>query len=979
MTERILYEVLEATGYVSDGEPAHGVHLSAEADGQPKFRDFSPDALWRSETALTVYFKYESEGPSEDRIAVWQREIWNLGFAPLLWVISPESIGVYNGFSRPREAGNAAAHLLDTFGRIEEELDRLDALAGRLAMETGEFWRRARSVHRRTCVDRQLLSDLGALEGDLLSEDLDRPSAQGLIGRSIFVQYLIDRGIVTRKFLESEYGHGTLSDILRDRQATNLLFDWLRDTFNGDMFPAESSRLPATRHLRRVADFLDAVDPVSGQGTFFPYQFDVIPVELISSIYEQFAQTDSEPGDGEGEEDVHYTRLSLVSLVLDEIADGLDGRETVLDLSCGSGVFLVEALRRLVVRRCNGKRPNRRVIRSVLNDQIYGVDISEAAVRVAAFSLYLAALELDPNPTPPKELRFRPLIGRTLFIADSRNVEETPEGRRALTDGGERRAFDVIVGNPPWSYRGKKARAAANSTGESKSIRAPRGVSLDFVLRALDFATPDTRLGMVLSGVQFFSRSGTGAAVLRSLVEELSPVTLVNLSYQSSWLFPRGSLPAMVLLARHRPSTRDGITAVQVPWSPAGEQSHTFEIAREDIVTLPISDWLRKPECLKTAFFGLGRDLALLDRLTDRHESLGKQLQALNAEFHDGLKYGNRSRDSRFLHGLPVLTKADVQPFVVSTSLELFQSDRAQWPRRRDTYRAPLLLVREFLQGGGRAICAVAERDAVFTDAFFGVALPHEQLATAHLIASILSSSLASWFFLMTGSTFGLSMRRLLLRDIEHIPIPVLDSACRSTAGRRLIELGRRRRTGPLAGRDWREIDEAVFDLYELDAADRIVARDGLVRAGWQWKSGRLASARAAETDTDLLAYAQTFLSVVDAWLVEGKRRRMRGEVFGFPASAPHRVVRFVLEDGTDPSSTRVVETEGKVRDVLDRVGERLSVRIGESLVGQRALRVYGPNEVVIVKPAAKRHWMGVSALDDADAVVSDSVAGIAG
>lgn len=978
MTVSVLYEVLEATGYFIDGEPAHGVSLSENVGEQSRFRNFSPDARWQSVSALTVYFKYESEDPPEEQVATWQREIWNHGFAPLLWVISPERIAIYNGFSRPREAENAAAHRLKSFRRIETELDRLDALAGRLAMETGEFWRQAPDVDRRKCVDRQLLSDLSALERDLLSEDLDRPGAQGLIGRSIFTQYLIDRGIVTRQFLVSEYGHGTLSGILRDRQVTRRLFDWLRDTFNGDMFPAESSSLPGTRHLRRVADFLDAVDPVSGQGTFFPYQFDVIPVELISSIYEQFAHTDSAAADSAHERDVHFTRLSLVSLVLDEIADGLGGHETVLDLSCGSGVFLVEALRRLVAIRCSGKRPNRRVIRSVLYDQIFGVDISEAAVRVAAFSLYLAALELDPAPRPPRALKFRPLIGRTLIIADSRNVEEMPEGRRVLTKRGVRRAFDVIVGNPPWSYRGRAVRAAESRRRQPGGIRSPRGVSLDFVLRALDFASDKTRLGMVLSGIQFFSRSGTGAAVLRSLVEELSPVTFVNLSYQSSWLFPRGSLPAMVLLARHRPSTRAGITAVQVPWSLAGDKSHTFEIAREDIVTLPITDWLRKPECLKTAFFGLRRDLALLDRLTEGNVSLGEQLQMLDTKFHRGLKYGDRSRDSRFLHGLPLVTKTGVKPFFVSDTLDKFESDRAQRPRSPDTYRAPLLLVREFLQAGGRAICAVVERDVVFTDAFVGATLPRNQVGTAHLLATILSSSLASWFFLMTGSTFGLSMRRLLLRDIEILPIPDLDSAVGSTAGRRLIELGGRLRIDPPTVQEWKEIDEAVLDLYGLNPADRIVARDGLTRAGCQWESGRLASARAAETHADMLTYAETFLSVIDAWLVEGDRRRMRGEVFNLPASAPHRVVRFLLENGTDRSGTSVIETQGSLREVLDRIGKRLNVRIGESLIGQRALRVYGPNEVVIIKPAARRHWMGVSALEDADAVVADSAAGFA-
>jgi len=114
--------------------------------------------------------------------------------------------------------------------------------------------------------------------------------------------------------------------------------------------------------LTRVAEFLEAVDPENGQLSFFPYQFDVIPVELISSIYEQFVHAEPRP-DGKRTEalrnGVHYTRLSAVSLILDEVMDGLSGRESVLDLTCGSGVFLVEALRRLVHRRMQGQAPTR--------------------------------------------------------------------------------------------------------------------------------------------------------------------------------------------------------------------------------------------------------------------------------------------------------------------------------------------------------------------------------------------------------------------------------------------------------------------------------------------------------------------------------------------------------------------------------------------------------------------------------------------
>ena len=978
MATDVLRDVLEATGYLAGGEPAPGVLQDDEARDGCRTRRFAPDALWRSDSALTVHFKYEPDVPNDDRVAEWRRAVWNQGFAPLLWVVSPERIDLYNGFGRPQASGDAAAHQLRTFHTVASALDELDAFAGRLAMETGRFWQQAGAVDRRTSVDRQLLSDLAVLEHDLVAAGLDRAAAQGLIGRSIFAQYLVDREIVTAERLGSEYGHRALSAVLRDRPATERLFDWLRDTFNGDMFPSEGVPLPDAEHLGRVADFLDAVDPESGQRTLFPYQFDVIPVELISSIYEQFAHAEpTTPGTGP-ETDVFYTRLSLVSLVLDEITDGLTGTETVLDLTCGSGVFLVEALRRLVDLRAKGSPPSRETIRSTLHGQIHGVDVSEAAVRVAAFSLYLAALELDPDPQPPEALRFDPLIGRTLHVGDAWKIDKTPAARPALTEGEAPKKFDVIVGNPPWSYRGKASTAARRGRTDRDGPRAPRGESLDFVFRALDFASDATRLGLVLSAVQFFSRSRTGAAAARRLIEDLSPVTLVNLANQSDWLFPRGNMPALVLLARHRAPRRDTITAVQVPWSSTGARSHTFEIAPGDVIDLPRADWQRNPALLKGAFLGGRRDLALLDRLSASHHALSDRLDALAVRFRTGLIFGDRSRDAGFLRGLPLLTTNDLRPFSVPEHLGTFNENAAQWPRARNTYRAPLLVVKEFLRRGPRLVVAVLDHDTVFTDAFFGAVFPASRREAAHLLAAILISSIASWFFLMTASTFGLWMRRIKCRDIEHLPVPDLVASLHSDAGRDLTRLARDLRRHPPASDDsrWRTLDEAVFDLYGLDDAERVVVRDGCFRASWQWKDDRERSVDAALPDPHLLDYARAFLSVMDSWLSARKRRHMRAEVFDLPERAPLRVVRFVMEEGYAPSTAEIVAPEGTVRAVLDRIGSRLNVRITTSLSGQCELRVHGRDEVVVIKPAARRHWMGVSALDDADGVVAESFAG---
>ncbi|HEX3555773.1 MAG TPA: hypothetical protein VIA62_21335 [Thermoanaerobaculia bacterium] len=181
--------VLEATGYLVAGQPEPGVHLGADIRRQ-RHRDFRPDARWRSPSALTVYFKFEEQPPSDELVGRWRREIWNEGFTPLLWVISPKRVDLYNGFGRPLERGDAAKHRLQTFKNIDSALDELDAFAGRLAMETGQFWLRTSRVDRKTAVDQQLLSDLGYLEHDLVAAKLDRAAAQALIGRSIFTQYL---------------------------------------------------------------------------------------------------------------------------------------------------------------------------------------------------------------------------------------------------------------------------------------------------------------------------------------------------------------------------------------------------------------------------------------------------------------------------------------------------------------------------------------------------------------------------------------------------------------------------------------------------------------------------------------------------------------------------------------------------------------------------------------------------------------------
>lgn len=938
------HHVLRSTGYLlARRRSAHGVRIGADAQKQRRGQTFSPDAFWESQSSLRVYFKYVRDDVRNETIGAWRREIWNEVTSPLLWTVSPQRTVIYNAFGRPQSRDDAEANRLEAFENVPSGLERLDSFAGQLAMETGQFWRNEPRVNRKTGVNHQLLSDLGALERDLVRDGLPRNEAQGLIGRCIFTQYLIDRRIVDPDLLQEVCAQPSLPLALGDPAATQSLFAWLSQTFNGDVFPMHSAEASlAGPHLERVAQFLRGSDPSSGRQSIFPYQFDVIPVELIGSIYQQFAHAEGDVNaTGPDRAGSCYTRPSPVSLVLDEVMREAKGSEALLDIACGSGVFLVEALRRLVRLRSKGAAPTREIVRSTLYEQVVGVDSDETAVRVAAFTLYLAALELDPDPTSPDALRFKPLIGTSLFVGDATRIAVDDKRPQGMTGSdGRVRKFDVIVGTSPLDFRGHTGTQARQPLETPAVTSTAHGDSLDFVSEARKFAHQETRFGLILSALPFFSGSGTGQNASHSLLQSLAPATLVNLSNLRSWLFPNTKMPAVALFVRQRlEQRRDQLTVVQVPWSEAGERTHTFEIAPADVLKVSLSSLQDRPELLKAAAFGRHHDLLLLDRLKNRHYTLEEQFDLLGSKLIQGPEFG--------------------------------------MPRPRETNRRLSLRVEEFLTlvEGPRLVATVTDRGTVFTVDYYGATLPRAHSVSAHLLAAILKSALAPWFLLMTSPTLGLWISRLFVSDLNCFPVPDLCSAVDSESGRRVLGIASSLQERVPTASEWNKLDEAVFDLYDLDETERLVVRDGLARTSWLWQEGQRDSAAPAGVD-DLRSYARAFLRTMDAWFSARNIRRMRAEIFGLPTSASLRVIRFVLEERPVPSILEILPVEGSLAAVLKQIGERLDVQIADSLGSNQELRVHGSNDVVIIKPSARRHWMGVRALEDANAVVAKSFSG---
>jgi len=135
----------------------------------------------------------------------------------------------------------------------------------------------------------------------------------------------------------------------------------------------------------------------------------------------------------------------------------------VLDPACGASVFLVLAFRRLYQKRweATGERPGTKAIREILEKQITGFDISDSAIKLAALSLYLTAIELDPKPVPPEKLAFNKIRNKGLFNFRRENVDpEAGAIAGSLADHVGHRfdaQFDLVLSNPPWTSLKKRS------------------------------------------------------------------------------------------------------------------------------------------------------------------------------------------------------------------------------------------------------------------------------------------------------------------------------------------------------------------------------------------------------------------------------------------------------------------------------------------------------------------------------------------
>lgn len=730
----------------------------------------------RSAQVVAYVVDNSSNNHTRDEIAELHRRVWLNGTAPLLYVEWPSEVDILRCAAGPEfwdrrrgitmyVAGESIKAASNVARALEEhKIRRFSAF--RLA--NGTFWDDPINSDW-ACADQSAHKLLlqAAIDSDRALQKDALPAAQPVMRRLlllfVFTKYLEDRGVFPAGwFAERVAGASTFIDVLRDGgvEAVRQMLAELKAKFNGDIFELpELEQTLSSDVLSEFVTLLEAKTLRRQRYLWEQYSFRYVPVEVLSHLYQHFAQS------GTG---AIYTPPFVADLILDQVMpyEKLTGTEKILDPTCGSGVFLVGAFRRLVhywQSLNNWDRPGIPKLKEILKKSVFGVEMLPEAAHVAALNLALAVCEALQPKVIWTHLKFDKLIGSNLFVGDFfDNLENL---RSAGPDG-----FNCIVGNPPF-YSELTPSAERTRREEWKAIPIPDGnIAYRVTEECVELLAHDARLCLLQpSGFLYNSKSRAFASdFLRSRTIEavLDFVSIRN-------LFESADTKAIALVVnRAQPGANHEIRHLTFRRTKSVNERLGFELDHYDLHYIPQGLAEARPWIWKTNLLGGGRLVDLTAKIM-QWPVLEDFLRKKGWTHGEGFTEGNKSKVAEWLNGMPLLpTKALTEEGIILEQIANVQGTHFEAPRRIERFKGPMLLI-------GKNITLPSglwlNGDLAFLHRIVGINAPEgekrEFVEFAQLFQK-LSPVLSVYCLLKSSETLIGKSTAILKRDIEQLPWP---------------------------------------------------------------------------------------------------------------------------------------------------------------------------------------------------------------
>jgi type I restriction-modification system DNA methylase subunit len=490
---------------------------------------------------------------------------------PLSILTDFEEFAVYDCQIRPNvnDKPSTARIFYCTYKEYSEKWEQIANIFSKEAVYKGLFdtYASEKTTKRgTTTVDKEFLAEIEGWRNELAKNIAIRNgklsvydlnfAVQKTIDRILFLRICEDRGIE-----RSEQLSGLISGP-RIYPRLFELFEKADEKYNSGIF-----------HFRREKDRPEGPDELSAnlkidddilkkiiRDLYYPcpYEFSVMPAEILGQVYEQFLGkvirlTESHQAKVEEKPEVkkaggvYYTPSYIVDYIVKNTVGKLCENKTpkqieklkILDPACGSGSFLIGAYQYLLDfhRDYYAKEPSKhkKVIyqgkggqwfltidekKRILLNNIYGVDIDSQASEVTKLSLLLKVLENETQeslrlfheralPDLGNNIKCgNSLIGPDFYQSQQLNLFDDQQQRKINVFDWQKEfaaifkqgGFDAVIGNPPYIRIQRIAHAEIDYLfTKYKTPVSKTDLSQIFLERSLTLSSPKGLIGFICS------------------------------------------------------------------------------------------------------------------------------------------------------------------------------------------------------------------------------------------------------------------------------------------------------------------------------------------------------------------------------------------------------------------------------------------------------------------------------------------------
>lgn len=601
--------------------------------------------------------------------------------------------------------------------------------------------------------------------------------ATKLVLRIIFIRFLIDRGVdlAYEGFSNNiEQSRNELLKCLRNKNSIYTLFAYLKSKFNGNLFDLgdEIECCELTQDVfNLLADFLSGTISMNdGQLSLFAmYDFNIIPVELISNIYEILLGREVRAKDN-----AFYTPNYLVEYILDKTTLGFlkeHNKYTLLDPACGSGVFLVDSYRRMVEQNLSGQMycDDDDLLKSLLNDNIYGIDINEEAIDVTIFSLYLTVLDYK-DPKSLSTFTLPNLKGTNLFVSDFFDDNKLK--------GLSHIPFDFIIGNPPWGNVKAGLHLEYCKKNGYLDKQQNNEICRSFVFRAKDFCQNHTTCCFILHSKLLYNQKQPSKRFRNFLLQKAKIHSIIEMSSVRKLVFENADAPAAIISFSYSEENNldNTINYTSIKPNIFFKLFNFIVIEKNDIKYVAQDMLLKFDWAWKTIVYGFSNDLTLMMKLKNRCCTISDAIQKQNPPIimGAGVEYqdGDKQDASHLLNKKLLDSQKGVDHFFVnSNNTTLFSKSKVHRPRERALFEPPYVLTPTGVNCNNYKLrAAFSDETFICKKTMYILKGSEEQRPFFMNLVGLLNSSFYAYLNLMLGTSIGIEREQRFMGEVLEFP-----------------------------------------------------------------------------------------------------------------------------------------------------------------------------------------------------------------